>query len=121
MLLVLDGCEHLGSPLSDLAADLLAQCPDLRVLATSRIPLGVTGERVIHVPPLSLERGDGEEFSSAARLFQARARAVIGPLAPDENDAVEELCRRLDGLPLAIELAATRTRIMSVFEMLEGI
>lgn len=121
MLLVMDACEHLGQQLGDLVTDLLSQCPGLRVLATSRMPLGVDGERVIHVPPLSLERADGEELSPAARLFQARARAVVGPLGPDEHEAVEELCRRLDGLPLAIELAATRTRTMSVSEMLEGI
>ena len=121
MLLVMDGCEHLSSHLGDLVTDLLTRCPDLRVLATSRIPLGVDGERVIHVPPLSLERAGDEEFSPAARLFQTRARAVVGPLEPDEHEAVEELCRRLDGLPLAIELAATRTRTMSVSEMLEGI
>jgi predicted ATPase/DNA-binding CsgD family transcriptional regulator len=121
MLLVMDGCEHLGSRLGDLVADLLTRCPDLRVLATSRIPLGVDGERLIHVPPLSLERAGDEKLSPAARLFQTRARAVVGPLEPDEHEAVEELCRRLDGLPLAIELAATRTRTMTVSEMLEGI
>jgi non-specific serine/threonine protein kinase len=121
LLLVLDGCEHLGPELGDLVADLLTGCPDLLVLATSRMPLGVDGERVLHVPPLSLDRALGQECSSAARLFTTRARAVVGPLEPDDRENVEELCRRLDGLPLAIELAATRTRTMSVSEMLEGI
>jgi predicted ATPase/DNA-binding SARP family transcriptional activator len=100
--LVLDGCEHVLPAAAHLAEDLLGRCPGLRVLATSREPLGITGEAPTPVRPM--------EPDTAARLFTERARAVRPGFTP--TDEVESVCRRLDGLPLAIELAAVRLRAM---------
>ncbi|MCP2336167.1 BTAD domain-containing putative transcriptional regulator [Actinomadura rupiterrae] len=107
-LLVLDNCEHVVDAVADLVGRLLATAPELTVLATSREPLGVAGERVRAVPPL----GPG----SAERLFAARAAAAApGFAVTDANAAaVAAVCRRLDGLPLALELAATRVRALGV-------
>ena len=103
-LLVLDGCEHLLAAVAELAEDLLGRCPQLRVLATSREPLGITGEALQPVPPLDQE--------STVRLFTERARAARSSVARDP--VLEQICRRLDGLPLAIELAAARLRSMPI-------
>jgi Predicted ATPase len=113
---VLDNLEELLGA-RDFLADLLRAAPELQLIATSRIPLGIRGEVEFQVPPLDLPHGDGPaevEASPAGTLFLERARAV-GRL--DEVDAptakaIAELCRRLDGLPLALELAAARTRIL---------
>jgi predicted ATPase/DNA-binding SARP family transcriptional activator len=102
LLLVLDNCEHLVDQAAELVAALLRAAPGLRVLATSREPLGVTGERIRVVPPLP--------EPAAVRLFTLRAN-----VPPDE--AVATICRRLDGLPLALELAATRVRAFGVREL----
>ncbi|MEU8277643.1 BTAD domain-containing putative transcriptional regulator [Microbispora bryophytorum] len=100
-LIVLDNCEHVIEPAAALADRLLAECPGLRILATSREPLGITGERLWPVGPL----GAGH----AVRLFAERAAAKRpGYLVDGERDAVERICRELDGMPLAIELAARR-------------
>ena len=108
LLLVIDNCEHLIDAVAHFANELLAQCPDIRVLATSREVLGVRGEHAIAVAPL----GEGD----AARLFVERARAAVPGFGEgtDGLDAVGEICRRLDGLPLAIELAAARLRGISL-------
>ncbi|MET9796412.1 BTAD domain-containing putative transcriptional regulator [Nocardiopsis alba] len=110
-LLILDNCEHVIGPVAELTGRLLRECPRLRVLATSREPLNLAGETVWPVPPLDL--------ASATRLFVARAAdAVPGFVVhPDRREAVEAICRRLDGLPLALELAATRVRAMEVHEL----
>ncbi|MFF6954859.1 BTAD domain-containing putative transcriptional regulator [Streptomyces sp. NPDC008317] len=108
LLLVLDNCEHLIGAAASLAAELLAACPGVAVLATSREPLGVPGEVVRPVEPLPP--------ATAYRLFADRAATVRADarLTTAENDAaVREICRRLDGLPLAIELAAARLRALS--------
>ncbi|MFD5115272.1 BTAD domain-containing putative transcriptional regulator [Streptomyces sp. NPDC058391] len=106
MLLLLDNCEHVIEAAATLAEELLARCPELTVLATSREPLGVPGETVRQVEPLPPD--------PAHRLFAERARAVRpGFDAADDPDAVAEICRRLDGLPLAIELAAARLRMLN--------
>ncbi|MFE2237422.1 BTAD domain-containing putative transcriptional regulator [Streptomyces sp. NPDC059442] len=106
LLLVLDNCEHVIEAAAALAETLLTHCPRLRVLATSREPLGVPGETVRPVEPLPPH--------PAHRLFAERARAVRPGFDPTEDpDAVDEICRRLDGLPLAIELAAARLRLLS--------
>ncbi|MFE3461714.1 ATP-binding protein [Nocardiopsis aegyptia] len=107
--LVLDGCEHVLSSAAHLAEDLLGRCPRLRVLATSREPLGITGEAPTPVRPLGPD--------SAVRLFTARARAVRPGFVP--TDEVGQVCRRLDGLPLAIELAAVRLRTMPLDVLVE--
>ncbi|MDF9814674.1 BTAD domain-containing putative transcriptional regulator [Streptomyces sp. SPB162] len=106
LLLVLDNCEHVIGAAAELAAELLGACPGVTVLATSREPLGVPGETVRPVEPLSP--------TTAHRLFAERA-AAVRPGFDTEQDvaAVDEICRRLDGLPLAIELAAARLRMLS--------
>jgi predicted ATPase/DNA-binding CsgD family transcriptional regulator len=103
-LVVLDNCEHLVAPAAEVAAELLAAAPELKVIATSREPLAVGGELTWSLPPLS--EADGVE------LFTDRARQARPDFILRERDAqaVRSICRRLDGLPLAIELAATRTR-----------
>ncbi|WP_327002295.1 winged helix-turn-helix domain-containing protein [Dactylosporangium sp. NBC_01737] len=120
LLLVLDNCEHVIEPVADLVARLLRDAPGLSVLATSREPLGLTGELLWEVPPLAVPEHDGDldavRRSAAARLFAARAAAQQRGFRLDERTgpAVAQLCRRLDGLPLALELAATRVRALGV-------
>jgi predicted ATPase/DNA-binding SARP family transcriptional activator len=106
LLLVLDNCEHLVQDAAAFAADLLAACPDLRILGTSREALGITGERLLPLPPLP--------EPAAVQLFAERAAAVQPGFDPERDAAdVAEICDRLDGLPLAIELAAARLRMLS--------
>ncbi|MFE0651933.1 ATP-binding protein [Streptomyces sp. NPDC059534] len=106
LLLVLDNCEHVIDAAAALAETLLTHCPRLRILATSREPLGVPGESVRPVEPLPPD--------PAHRLFAERARAVSPAFDPVRDGvAVDEICRRLDGLPLAIELAAARLRLLT--------
>jgi predicted ATPase/DNA-binding CsgD family transcriptional regulator len=104
-LLVLDNCEHVRDGVAPFLERLLASCPRLTVLATSRARLMVPFERVYPIPPLSLT-GDGD--SDAVALFLDRAAAVGWPLAPQQRDQAAEICRGLDGVALAIELAAAR-------------
>jgi predicted ATPase/DNA-binding SARP family transcriptional activator len=127
VLVVLDNCEHLAGPTAVLAENLLAACPALTVLATSREALGVDGEVNWQVPPLSLP-ADGPGVTAAAlaasdavKLFEQRAQLVRPSFrVTDENAAeVASICQRLDGLPLAIELAAARMRIMSSAQLAE--
>ena len=120
VLLVLDNCEHLVDGAARLAEKLLANCPLLRILATSREPLAIFGEAICPVLPLGMPAngmtpGQALEFASV-RLFADRATAVSpGFSVNDETVApVIEICRRLDGLPLAIELAAARLRTLPV-------
>ncbi|HKT05279.1 MAG TPA: NB-ARC domain-containing protein, partial [Rugosimonospora sp.] len=120
LLLVLDNCEHLLDAAARLASEVLSWAPGVRVIATSREPLSVAGEHVVPVPPLRLPAPHGPEPLSRLRqneavsLFVARAVAASGSfeLTAGNQAAVADLCRRLDGLPLAIELAAVRTRIL---------
>jgi len=114
-LVVLDNCEHLLDRCAELATELLARAPGARILATSRERLGVPGEQVHPVAPLPLPaphaRWEEVRASPAVRLFADRAAATRPGFAvtPDNAAAVAEICRRLDGLPLAVELAAART------------
>ena len=124
LLLVLDNCEHLADACAALADALLEACPGVRLLATSREPLGVAGEAAWRVPSLAVpelpdrrrpepaERLAGYE---AVRLFTTRAGAARPGFAvtPHNAAAVAEVCRRLDGLPLALELAAARVRVLN--------
>ena len=103
LLLVLDNLEQLATDAAPLLARVLANAPRLRVLATSRIPLRISGEHEYSVPPLPL--------AESVALFATRARAIDPTFAPDEA-IVERICARLDGLPLAIELAAARIRTL---------
>jgi len=107
VLLILDNCEHLVDACASLAESILRACPRLTVLATSREALGVASETAWLVPPL----GAGE----ATELFVERAQATLPAFAMTESNgsAVHEICRRLDGIPLAIELAAARVRVLS--------
>ncbi|NUW46751.1 ATP-binding protein [Nonomuraea rhodomycinica] len=121
LLLVLDNCEHVVEAAAELADALLAACPALRVLATSREALGITGERVLPVAPLDLPPPGAADLlgSAAVRLFADRAAAVRPGFTVDEGNgaAVAGVCRALDGLPLAIELAAARLRTMSLEDL----
>ncbi|GAA1987143.1 BTAD domain-containing putative transcriptional regulator [Nocardiopsis rhodophaea] len=125
LLLILDNCEHIVDAVAELAELLLKAAPDLRILATSQEPLGLTGEVLWPVPPLSPPAPSADssrsavEASSAARLFIARATAVAPAFTLDADNAkaVATICRRLDGIPLALELAATRLRVLDVREL----
>ncbi len=127
MLLVLDNCEHVVDAVAGLTASLLRACPQLKILATSRQVLGLPGEVVFRVPSLSVPDEDaavGREFLmrfEAVRLFATRAaEARRGFTVTPANMAnVVLLCRRLDGIPLAIELAAARLRSMTLEQILE--
>ncbi|GAA4182135.1 BTAD domain-containing putative transcriptional regulator [Streptosporangium oxazolinicum] len=120
LLLVLDNCEHLVEPVAELTELLLRAVPGLRVLATSQEPLALTGEVVWNVPPLETPDAaadlDALERTGSVRLFVTRARATTRGfvLDADTAPAVATLCRRLDGIPLALELAATRVRALGV-------
>jgi predicted ATPase/DNA-binding SARP family transcriptional activator len=123
LLLLLDNCEHLLEACSELAERLLDACPHVRILATSRVQLGLPGELVYRVPPLSLETAGDEEddpaASEAVRLFLERA-AAVGWEAEQSDETVAtvaSICRELDGLPLAVELAAARTQVLTVEEI----
>jgi predicted ATPase/class 3 adenylate cyclase len=111
MLLVLDNCEHLVEPICRMVNVLLEHCPGLGVLATSRIPLGLIGESLYRLHPLGVD----DVASDAVRLFVERS----GLDADADLDDVVGLCRAVDGLPLAIELAATRSHLLTPAEMTE--
>jgi predicted ATPase/DNA-binding SARP family transcriptional activator len=121
LLLVLDNCEHLLGGCAELAVTLLGGAPGLRVLATSREPLGVPGEAVYRVPPLAVppESSDAQVLAGAAavRLFLARAAAARPGAGAAPTAVVARICRELDGLPLAIELAAARASVLSAQEI----
>lgn len=124
-LLLLDNCEHLASPLAELVARLLASCPALQVLATSRAPLHLQGEQRLPVPPLAVPAPGSDDLNRvtaapAVSLFVQRTRAIdpAFALTPRNAGAVAEICQRLDGLPLAIELAAARATVLSPAAML---
>jgi predicted ATPase/DNA-binding NarL/FixJ family response regulator len=125
-LLVLDRCEHVLGAVRRVAEVLLRRCPSVAILATSRSPLDIAGELVCQVPPLSMQkRSDtGEEGASdAAWLFADRASHVQPrfELSEDVAGAVETIVRRVDGIPLAIELAAARVRVLSAEEIAGGL
>ena len=129
LLLVLDNCEHLLDACAVLASTLLRACPNLRLMATSRQALGVDGEVRLPVPPMALP-GDGDEESverlanaEAVSLLSERAAAVLPGFAVNAGNAtsVLQLCRRLDGIPLALELAAVRLGALSLDQLNEGL
>ncbi|MFI5801683.1 AfsR/SARP family transcriptional regulator [Streptomyces sp. NPDC051561] len=124
-LLILDNCEHVVQPVAELAAQLLKEAPALSVLATSQVPLALTGEHLQEVPPLplpdsvaALSTAEASRFG-AIELFVARATAGAPRFVLDGStlDAVVSVCRRLDGIPLALEMAATRVRALGVREL----
>ncbi len=116
MLMLLDNCEHLLDACVTLVVELLASCPQLTVLATSREPLGVLGELSWRVPSLNVADEAVELFADRAR----RARPEFA-ITEDNTAVVEEICRRLDGMPLAIELAAARVRALSLPQIADSL
>jgi predicted ATPase len=129
LLLVLDNCERLSLECARLAATLLRGAPELRMLVTSRQSLGIGGERIMTVAPLAMPAPDWMGTSRvvpehhAVALFVQRARAVDPgfALTPENEEAVVRLCRQLDGLPLAIELAAARLQLFPLPELVAGL
>jgi predicted ATPase/class 3 adenylate cyclase len=132
LLLILDNCEHLARPVAALTAELLKACDGLRILATSRSAMGIGGEVTLPVPPLGIfnshrERLAGPDLvrhlaeSDAVRLFVERARAVRPDFELNDANAasVGEICSRLDGIPLALELAAARLRLLDPRQIAE--
>ena len=123
LLLVLDNCEHLLDAAAQMVEALERACPGVQVLATSREGLGVSGERILVLRSLGLPADDATRDDAAGidavRLFVERAAAVRDgfTLTADNVDAIVQICRRLDGIPLAIELAAARARMMSPMEI----
>jgi predicted ATPase/DNA-binding CsgD family transcriptional regulator len=129
LLLVLDNCEHLIDGCAGLVDRLLHSCPNLRVLATSREPLAIVGEQLVEVSPLPVPAAEGDRdarrlrANEAAQLFAERARAIRPDFVLTEacSEAVAAICRRLDGIPLALELAAARLRTMTLAEIDRGL
>ncbi|SOD72649.1 predicted ATPase [Jatrophihabitans sp. GAS493] len=123
LIIVLDNCEHVVEAAAEVADQLLAHCPGLRILATSREPLGIVGESLVAVPPLGQPAPDATPEQAlqfhAVQLLVDRATAVQPDFRVDESTVADviEIVRRLDGLPLAIELAAARLRTLSVREV----
>jgi predicted ATPase/DNA-binding winged helix-turn-helix (wHTH) protein len=128
-LVILDNCEHLIVDVAYLAETLLQRCPSLSILATSREPLGVSGEDVLRVPSLPAPERDAgltpdNAFDyPAVRLFIERAGAVVAGFALNDANAsaIGAICRRLDGIPMAIELAAPRLKVLSPEQLLQGL
>jgi predicted ATPase/DNA-binding CsgD family transcriptional regulator len=119
LLLILDGCEHVLEECAAFVERLLSLAPDVKVLVTSREPLGIAGESVFDLRPMA---GDGSQgYDEAVRLFAERAAKVAPDFTLNEHNrqVVAQLCRELDGIPLAIELAAARMRSMSVTQISE--
>lgn len=127
-LLLMDNCEHLITAVAELVSGLLRQCPELKVVATSRELLRVPGETVLALDPLPYPPADCKDLEELRRypsveLFLTRARAVSPrfQLTPEAAPEVVSICRRLDGLPLALELAAGRTRALSLRQIAQGL
>jgi len=128
LLVLLDNCEHLVEACAELVGGLSSACPQLHVLATSRVPLAVEGEATFEVAPLPVAGPDARSPSTVAaadavRLFEVRARQVAAGFRIDDDNAsaVAEICRRLDGIPLAIELAAVRVRVLAPSQIAAGL
>jgi predicted ATPase/class 3 adenylate cyclase len=120
VLVVLDNCEHLVEAVSEFAAQFLEACPQMRILATSREILGVRAERALRVPPLGMSEETGVAGpSEAVDLLLTRAQSMVPDFEAEKADrqVALQVCRRLDGLPLAIELAAARMRALSLEQL----
>ncbi|MFN0090403.1 MAG: ATP-binding protein [Acidimicrobiales bacterium] len=119
---LVDNCEHVLDQVADAVTALLETCPTLAVLATSRAPLTIPGESIVLLAPLDVPAaGHADPSSASVRLFCERARDAGIEIAPRDLDIVAGICRRLDGMPLPIELAATRARTMSPADILANL
>jgi predicted ATPase/class 3 adenylate cyclase len=118
-LLVIDNCEHLVDAVAELAERITESCPGVTLLATSRERLGVDGETVFEVRPLTTDASGSRTIGDAEQLFVDRARAASRGFALDDSTrpVITEICDRLDGIPLAIELAAARLQLLSASEI----
>jgi predicted ATPase len=128
LLLVLDNCEHLVAMVATLAETLLARCPHIALVTTSREILRITGEYVYRVPPLAVPEGEQIEAlrileHSAPELFITRARELAADFVSDNENSpvIAAICRRLDGIPLAIEFAAARAATLGVWQVAAGL
>jgi predicted ATPase/class 3 adenylate cyclase len=125
LLLLLDNCEHLVEACAELAQTLLTDCPDIQLVATSREALGIPGEVSFVVPTMTVPPDGSQpqelEQYEASRFFLDRARAALPPFQPSSENsaAIVNICRRLDGIPLAIELAAARVKILAPEQIAE--
>jgi predicted ATPase/DNA-binding SARP family transcriptional activator len=121
LLLVLDNCEHVLPGAASFVAQVLRRCPGFKVVATSREPLAIAGERVFRLEPLAWREEDPESVAPAVALFLDRAamHGVESDLTARRRETIGEVCQRLDGIPLAIELAAARSRALAPEEILE--
>ncbi len=118
MMLIVDNCEHVLDACAVTVAQILGSCRQPVVVATSRAPLELPGESIVSLAPLALPSPHGDPAASpSVQLFRQRVRDAGGEVSDDELDVAAELCRRLDGLPLAIEIAAARTRALAVNEI----
>ena len=127
-LVVLDNCEHVVGACAELVSGLLGSCGHLSVVATSREPLAIEGETTWEVPPLTVPDPQARSAAAAVEadavaLFETRARQVRSDFAVTDDNAVAvaQICRRLDGIPLAVELAAARVRVLSVAQVAGGL
>lgn len=127
ILIVIDNCEHLLTPVVELVSTLLAAAPECRIVTTSREPLRVAGEKIYDLPPLALPDPSGHYLAAEVAHFEAvsllveRAQSVVADFALTDANAVAvvQLCRRLDGIPLALELAAAKLRSLSPAQLVE--
>ncbi len=119
-LIVLDNCEHVAAEVARLVRTMLQRCARVRFLVTSRVPIGLTAERLVVLEPLAVDSTVADGPSSAVQLFVERARAASGAFAVDAATlaTVTEICQRLDGVPLAIELAASKARSLGAAQIL---
>jgi predicted ATPase len=119
-LLVLDNCEHLVNDVAELAVEVLASSPTLHILATGREPLGLDGEVTLPIEPLAATDQDGSDGPAMVLLLD-RIRSIRGGWVPSEQErrAVRDICTSLDGLPLALELAAARAKVLGLVEISE--
>lgn len=119
MLLIVDNCEHVLGAAASAIRRILDAAPDLRILATSRESLGIDGEAIVRVPSLDIPDGRGWGITDSVLLFRDRAKAAEPDFepGPQESAAIERICRRVDGMPLGIELAAARLRTLSAVQL----